>query len=201
MMILLIDPGHYPTYSKISMRGLAKVSLSLKWGLWKVACDAFPLCCAALDPDNDSWERWGGPAQLDPNDATHNRPMIPCWIPETDWYFWHVQALKCIEFQICGSVTAQVCTSTVLQLGMLTDAVIWRSARHHYRLRHAKDSRLIDLRICETWIAVSWPSMEPHICSWSWLQETYEQMHVYLYIIYLHLCVVRRDWNYQWICT
>jgi len=108
----LIDPGHYPKYSKISMRGLAKVSLPRKWGLWKVACDAFPLCCAALDPDNDSWERWGGPAQLDPNEShkvistflrCHSQqiPMIPCWTPEMVRYFWHVQALKCIEFQIC----------------------------------------------------------------------------------------------------
>ena len=81
--------------SRISMRGLANASLQLKWGLWKVACDAFPLCRAALDPDNDSWERWGGPAQRDPKESheviltllrCHSRQiaMIHCWIPETE---------------------------------------------------------------------------------------------------------------------
>lgn len=118
-------------------------------------------------------------------DATHNRyPWYPVellrWFDTFDMSK-HWSALN-FRFVSTGSVTAQVCTSMVLQLGMLTDVVIWRSARHHYRLRHAKDSRLIDLRTCETWISVSWPNMEPHICSWSWLQETYEKKHVYLYI-------------------
>lgn len=124
-------------------------------------------------------------------DATYNRyPWYPVeFLRRIDTFDMskHWSALN-FRFVSTGSVTAQVCTSMVLQLGMLTDVVIWRSARHHYRLRHAKDSRLIDLRTCETWISVSWPNMEPHICSWSWLQETYEKKHVYLYIyIYIHV--------------
>ncbi len=192
--------------SRISMRGLANVSLQLKWGLWKVACDAFPLCRAALDPDNDSWERWEGPAQRDPKEShevilkllrCHSRQiaMIPCWIPETEILF--------------------ICPST--EVHWISDLSQLAVSKHNAQVRSSswdahgsfggRQGIIIDYAMpkilgLSTLGSVKLGSLS-HGRTWNPTyaddfdckkhEETYEKMN------FVHPCVVRRDWNYQWI--
>ena len=197
-----------------SMRGLAKVSLPLKWGLWKVACDAFPLCCAALDPDNDSWERWGGPAQLDPNES-HEVIFVSTMPLTTDTHDTLLNSWDGSILLTCPSTEVHwISDLSQLAVSQHKYAQVWSSSWGCSRMLSfgGRQGIIIDYAMPKILgLSTLGPVKRGSLCHGRTWNPTYahdldckkhmkRNMCIYIYI-YLHPCVVRRDWKNQWICT